>query len=284
MILHLELTNLHTEIKFYIWNQLPEEVKIISNNRNPNHVHSLNQAIDLLEVLAYHGAMGLNELSTKLSIPKTTTYRILCTFEDRGYIKKTGDRKYTLSIKMLQLIRGLIKDNRLVDVSKSEMSELYQKFNETVNIGVLTGSEVMYVSVMESDQSLRASSEVGSTDPFYATSLGKVIAAHLKEKELEFLLETTTLKSLTPNTITDKDDLQKELRKIKENGYAVDNEEICLGIRCFAAPIFNMFDEVEGAISLSGASVRLTEDKVEEIIKDIRETARKISKKMGYDA
>ncbi|WP_088049442.1 IclR family transcriptional regulator [Virgibacillus dakarensis] len=246
-------------------------------------ITSIDKAIDLLEVLSKN-PLNLIELSEILNRPKSSLFRIISTLENRGYIsreKETG--KYCLGMKTLTLTKNLIENNKLSKVSKAEMKDLVRKTGESVNIGTLSFGDVVYVAVEEGIHQLKFTEVIGSTSPFHATAIGKVIAAHLPTEDLNELVRKRELKKITPNTITDKKQLLEELKKVKDNGYAIDDNEVALGAKCIAAPIFDMFGEVEAAISISGSIHRLKPEKIEEVSCLVKQAAINISQQLGYN-
>jgi IclR family acetate operon transcriptional repressor len=126
------------------------------------------------------------------------------------------------------------------------------------------------------------SDHVGAKAPFHSTAVGKAIAAHLPERDVQELIRANGLPAVTPRTIQDPEVFRSELACVRRDGYAVDDEENVLGARCVAAPIFNMHGDVVGAISLSGPIQRLSDAHMRQIALDVRQAAVHISEKLGY--
>lgn len=245
-------------------------------------VNSINKALDVLEALSINETMSLIELADHLKQPKSSLYRIIVTLELRGYITRDEiDGKYCLGFKPLEITKNLLENHSLRDTAMADMRQLSDRYGDTVNLGAWSDGEIVYVEIMEGTYSLRMHETVGSKVPFHATAIGKAIAATLPEEQVRELVKNHGLPPLTERTITDKAVLQRELQNIRQQGYALDDEESVLGARCIAAPIFNMFGNVTGAISLSGAKHRFTEDNLSKMAEDVKQAAKHISAKLG---
>lgn len=252
-------------------------------NKQRYIINSIEKAFDVIETLAVHQSLNLIELSEILDQPKSSVYRILLTLEHRGYIMRDSrDGKYRTGLKFLEISKNILEHNSLRTATSSEMNKLVHKYGDTVNLGVLQEHEIIYIDIREGTNALRMIDDIGSVAPIHASSIGKAIAAHIDEQLLDNILENTKLEALTKNTIIDKNELKKELQTVKDNGYAIDDEEVVRGAKCVAAPIFNLFGQVEGAISLSGAVHRFSDDQINQIIADITQSAKIISQKLGY--
>ncbi len=246
-------------------------------------IQSIDKALDMIELLAEHGSLSLIELTELLEQPKSSTYRIVLTLENRGFISRSDeDGKYCLGYKQLMLTRNLLERNTLRTAALQEMKKLSERYGDTVNLGVLLDGKVLYVEILESTHALRMTDSIGSRSPFHATAIGKTIAAFLKEDIVHSLAEQHGLPALTPYTIHTVERLNEELAVIRQQGYALDNQEIVEGARCVAAPIFDMYGNPLGALSLSGAMHRFKEEDLPDISEQIKSAAAEISKKLGY--
>jgi DNA-binding IclR family transcriptional regulator len=154
---------------------------------------------------------------------------------------------------------------------------------ETVHLAVLNEGEVFYLDKVESPQSIGMRSRVGNKSSAYATGVGKVMLAYLDVGSLEAYLSSTALKAYTTRTITHPVTLRQHLRKIREQGYAIDTGEHEADVKCIAAPVRGENGEVIAGISISGPVFRITQEKVEaEFINAVTETAKAISYRLGY--
>jgi DNA-binding IclR family transcriptional regulator len=246
-------------------------------------INSIEKALDVLEILSQHKSLNLIELATILNKPKSSLFRIISTLEKREYITRNeDDGKYCVGFKPLELTKNLLEGNTLRNCAASEINHLADKYGDTVNLGVLSDGDVLYIEIIEGTYSLRMNESVGSRGPYHATGIGKAIAAFLPAEKLNRLIEEKGFPSYTPNTIQSKEAFLNELAEIKNKGYSIDNEEVVQGARCIAAPVFNLSGKVEGAVSLSGTVHRYPLGTITEVAKDVKLAAANISRKLGY--
>lgn len=263
-----------------------KELKVNQEDSSSNRyvIQSIDKALDVLELLAEHESLSLNELTEQLSQPKSSLYRILLTLELRGFIKHSHDNGYSLGYKHLMLTKKLLEGNSLRDASLPEMKKLSDKYGDTVNLGVLSEGQVIYLEIIEGTYSLRMTDTIGTKCPIHATAIGKAIVAHIPEQDVSKILKQNDMIRFTSKTISEPEVLMEELKKIRLQGYALDNEEMVQGARCLSAPIFDMFGHVVGAISLSGAIHRFHQDQIDTIAADVMKTTQNISSKLGFVA
>lgn len=252
------------------------------DKQNRYTIHSIEKALDLMELLSERESASLIELVELLQQPKSSLYRIILTLENKGFITRSDeDGKYCLGYKHLTITKNLLEKNTLRGSAVPEMHALVDRYGDTVNLGVLADEQVMYLEIIEGTYALRMTDRVGSKAPLHATAMGKVMLAYAKEETRIRLMEGLTMEAITPYTITDRQQLPVELERVRNLGYALDNQEIVEGARCVAAPVFDMFDRLVGAISLSGAIHRLSDDRLPEIAASVRQAADHVSRKLG---
>ena len=190
----------------------------MKNQKESNRytINVVDKALDLLELLAEE-PMNLLEIVERLNQPKSSVYRLITTFEERGYITRVdGDGKYCLDLKLLELTKKLMENNTLLKVARSEMERLAEITGESVNLGVISGKNILYVDVIEGSHPLRFVEKVGSRGPIHCTAIGKILVSNMSETEIINLLEKIEFTKETPKTIDNKDDFLKEIKKIKE--------------------------------------------------------------------
>lgn len=248
-------------------------------------IQAVDHALDLLE--QFHGdvdELGVTELSKRLKLHKNNVFRLLATLESRGYIEQNRvTENYRLGLKTLELGQTFIKQMGLLRQSRPVLEALVRECNETTYVAILKEFHIVYLDVVETDLTVRVVPRVGSRLPAYCTAAGKVQLAYMTEEELENYLPTRELKRYTPNTITDKEEFKKHLKMVAEQGYGVDNEELDVGVRCVGAPIRDYTRRIIGAVSISGPSMRFSEERMEkELIPLVKKAAEEISTKLGY--
>jgi len=247
-------------------------------------IQAVSHALDLLE--QFHDdvdELGVTELSKRLKLHKNNVFRLLATLESRGYIEQNRvTENYRLGLKTLELGQTFIKQMGLLRQSRPVLERLVRECNETTYVAILKESSIVYLDVVETDLTVRVVPRVGARLPAYCTAAGKVQFSYMTEEELDNYLPRD-LKRFTPNTIVDRDELKKQLRQIADQGYAVDNEELDVGVRCVGAPIRDYTRRIIGAVSISGPSMRFSDERMEkELIPLVMKASDEISTKLGY--
>lgn len=247
-------------------------------------VQSIDRALTIMEVLSnFNEGLGVTEISQEVGLHKSTVYRLLSTLIYKGYVVQDMEtNKYKITLKLFELGSKKVEGMDLLSASKEHTRKLMEIVNEVVHLVVRDGNEIVYIDKVEANNTIRMASTIGKRGPMYSTATGKVILANMQEEKCMNILNSSKLEMRTDKTITDIGVLINQLKEIKNKGYAVDDEENELSVRCVGAPIFNRHGEIEGAISVSGPSNRVTEEKVEEIASEVMKYAQLISKEIGY--
>jgi len=245
-------------------------------------VDVVDRAVDVLELLRDVGRpLSLQEISLRLEMVKSSTFRLLCTLERRGYVERLDvNGRYCLGVQWRSFQRGLPAHQPLTEVAVPYMRRLLEQFGETINLGVLREGEVLYLEMLESPHSFRMAAKVGSRSPVHSTALGKAIAAYLLADEVDALI-SRGLPPLTPRTVTSPAAWKRELSRTKARGYAVDNGETELDASCLGAPIFVAGGQVIAAISLSGPASRVRAMQVA-AARSLVERCASISRALGH--
>lgn len=247
-------------------------------------VQSVDRALTILELLSEHiNGLGITEISSKVNLHKSTVHRLLGTLIYKGYVVQDKEvNKYKISLKLYELGIKRIAEADILEASKPYTKALMESLNEVVHLVIRDKNDIIYIDKVEADNTIRMASTIGRRSPLYCTSVGKSMLAFMTNEEVEEVWENSKIEKLTKNTITDFDDFREELAKVKEKGYAEDDEENELGVRCIGAPIFNSSGEIEGAISISGPAIRVTKDKVKEFAEEVKKYADLISRELGF--
>jgi DNA-binding IclR family transcriptional regulator len=248
-------------------------------------IQAVSHALDLLE--QFHDdvdELGVTELSKRLKLHKNNVFRLLATLESRGYIEQNkATENYRLGLKSLELGQTFIKQMGLLRQAKPILEKLVKECNETSYVAIFKEGYIVYLDVVETDLTVRVVSRVGSRLPSYCTAAGKVHLAFMSEEEVDATLSPREMKPYTSTTFTDRQVLKSELQKIAEQGYAIDNEELDPGVRCVAAPIRDYTRRIVGAVSISGPSMRLPDERLEkELIPLIVEASEELSTRLGF--
>jgi IclR family acetate operon transcriptional repressor len=242
----------------------------------------LDRALDVLEALADGTeALGVTELARRVGATKSAAYRILANLERRGYVTKDPTTaRYSLGTRLAYLGQRSLGTFDLRQVARPVLDDLNRRFQETVNLGVLDGDEVVYIDMIESHHGLRMAARVGARDFVHSTALGKAMLAFLSPEAIQRRLQRP-LPPRTAHTITDPALLAAELDRVRARGVAEDHAENELGARCVAAPIFDHAGSVIAAISLSSPESRLDDRRAAEVATAIQAAAQEITRRIG---
>lgn len=243
----------------------------------------LNKSLDLIEAMAHNEAMTVADLSSESGVNKAAAYRILNTLERRGYVVRGPDevRRYMVGPALRSLTQDASSPGDLLVLARPCMKQLWEEFDETVNLGMMSNDQVLYLDILESDQGLRTTVSVGTHDDLHSTALGKAMLATLPPAQSKAMLASKPMEEKTPHTITTIPELMRDLEIIRERGYALDDEENELGARCIAAAIREPRGRVLGAHSVSGPTWRINDRMVDRIGKRLNELSKEISAQLG---
>jgi DNA-binding IclR family transcriptional regulator len=251
------------------------------NNDKYFFINSLAKGMNILELLSENDTLSVVQAGRLMDINRASSHRFLSTLRELGYVDKDENSKYHLTSKLLMLGMKLLDRFEIRKVAQPFMQELAIMFNETINLGFFSGTEIITIDKIDSTEILRMDSGVGGKEPAHCTSMGKAILSYLPDIELEKYFEKSELKAFTINTLTSKDDIKKEILSIREKGYAIDDEEFSMGLRCVGAPIFSHDSNVCYAMSISGPTTRLKSEKIDKIKTELRKIAECLSEKLG---
>jgi IclR family transcriptional regulator, KDG regulon repressor len=245
---------------------------------------SLLRAIDILDLLEENAALSVTEISELLAFPRSTTYKYLavmreCRMVDYDQILE----KHKLGMKLFEL--GTAVQNRIaIDrIAHPYMEELSDLLGETVGLTVVDGNHALYVEKVEpgSSNTMVLLLRKGIRFPLHAGAASKILLAYQQDERIEGFLKTQRLIKYTEKTIADPDKLRKEIRAIRRAGYAFSEEEIDLGVRALAAPIFDHEGKIAAGLVVFGPAQRIDDQKKEKTLKSILECSKKISKSIG---
>ena len=245
---------------------------------------SLDKSLSILNLFdSQNVKLTVTEIASEFDKNPSSLYPILHTLEKHGYLRRDEDKMYKLGLAFARKGGLVLEQLDLSSEAKSELEKLRDKAQETVHLGYLNDDEIVYVDKVEYTGGMRMYSSPGKTAPLHATALGKAILAHISQAHREDLLSRIELTSQTEKTITSEEGLRQELRRIREQGYAVDDEEFEEGIRCIASPIHRHNGEVDAAVSITGLSAQMKGSDIEEKADLVKHYARKISARLGHE-
>ncbi|HZG05327.1 MAG TPA: IclR family transcriptional regulator [Streptomyces sp.] len=237
-------------------------------------VQSLERAFDLLERMADAGGeVGLSELAGSSGLPLPTIHRLVRTLVACGYVRQQANRRYALGPRLIRL--GESASRLLGAWARPHLARLAEETGETANMALLDGDEVVYVAQAPSRHSVRMFTEVGRRVLPHSTGVGKALLAHLPDGEVRALLARTGMPAVTERTITSPEVFLAALEQVRESGYAVDDNEQEVGVRCIAVPVPGA--PTAAAISVSGPAGRVTDAARDRFVPLLQETARDLS-------
>jgi DNA-binding IclR family transcriptional regulator len=251
----------------------------------PGGVQSLVRAFALLEAMsAAPSEVGIAELAKQVALHVSTVHRLLATLVRLGYVRQSPQTgRYGLGAKTFHLAHAYLGHLDLRRAVRPVLLELSQATGETANLVILDEGEALYLDKVESPRSLQIFSRIGRRAPLHCTAAGKVLLA-FREREAKAVLTRERFEPLTRRTITSREQLLRELEKVREQGFGLDLEECEAGARCIAAPVHGPIEEAVAAISVSGPVVRMPMKRVQAVTADVVAAARRVSEQIGWQA
>lgn len=249
-----------------------------------NKLKSLIRALRLLKLFAQRKNWSINELIIALEFHKSTVQRLVTTLESEGFIERVYPHKgiYQLGPQILHLGNVASHSNDLRTIAQPYLAQLCDKTQETTHLCVVSESQCYYLEKIDSPQSIRLVTFVGQRMPLHSTGVGKALMSGMSIKQIDKVIAEQGLKGFTVHTITDRDKLLEEIARIRKAGVSFDREEMETGLRCVAAPIFESAGNVVAAVSISGPSQRMDDQKLMDFSILVKETALQISERLGY--
>jgi IclR family KDG regulon transcriptional repressor len=247
-------------------------------------VASVSRALAILRCFTpSRTVLGVSEVARMLEMHKSTTYRLLVTLEREQFLYQVEPGRYALSYTVLELATAVSGSGGIREVVLEQLGELVAQTGETAHLAVLDDGEVLYLEKVEGTWSLRMPSAVGRKVPINCTALGKVLLSGLAPDKLKEAARSRKWEAVTPHTVTDPKKLESIARRVGEEGFAVDREEIELGLLCIAAPIRDDVGEICAGISISGPISRI-DPHLPTYVSHVKAAADAISSRLGAQA
>lgn len=252
----------------------------MKNLSHHDEVGVLIKSMNLLVCLA-EAPMTVAELSDRTGISKPTVYRILHTLDSGGFVLREQDnRKYILGPALIGLGRATTNFRYLINFARPTLIELSKKYDETVNLGVLNHSKVIYLSTFESRQQLRVTVPMTIENNALTTALGKAILSAMEEESSSKIISNMYAAMVKQTSCHTQAEFIEHIREIKSHGFAIDNEDDAIGFRCVAAPILNLSGVPIAAISISAPTVRISLKEIMKIGEDLVDICNNLSRTM----
>ncbi|MDP4088782.1 MAG: IclR family transcriptional regulator [Bacillota bacterium] len=246
---------------------------------------SVAKMFEIIEAMAgSKGPMRLQDISIEVNYPASTVLRMLSSLMENGYVTQNPETsKYSLSLKFCKIGEAVKSQFSIREVVRPFLEELSERCHESACLAIEHDMTVVYLDVVEGqDKMLRTLQRIGKNAPLHSTGIGKLLLLNYDSAALDNFIRVKGLQQLTCNTLTTKEALLDELDKVRNLGYAFDNEECELGAKCIAAPIRDYSGKVISGISVSGPISRMNSENSKNIIQNLLEISDSISDKLGY--
>ena len=236
-------------------------------------IQSLARGLKILNLLATaRDEVGITELAEYLKVDKGSASRLVQTLAKYGYAEKNLDtQRYRLGPQVVKLSQSLLSGMSLRDEAKPCLRQLVDSTNECAHLAILARGQAFYLDQVQSPATLQVNTDIGTLAPLHCTALGKVLQAFGN------VPGPAELHAYTPRTITDPELLETHMERVRRQGYALDDEEYTIGVRCAAAPVYDISGKVVGAIGISGPANRMTLEHLPDLAAKVVEVAQALS-------
>lgn len=246
-------------------------------------IQSIDRALDIIEVLsAESSGLGVTEIASRIHLPKSTTSRIISTLAARGYLSRNAVGNYQIGLKLISAVSCYINSLELQTEARPYVAKITGELGLTCHLGMLDGSEVVYIEKMDVFSNVRLYSQIGIHVPSYSCSLGKCLLSNYSAADVRRLMTGVRFERFTDRTIGSVEELIADLDRVRKRGWAIDDEESEIGHRCLGTPIYDYRGDIIAAISASGPTGIFTKDRIEPVAAYMKAQAMEISRSMGY--
>ncbi|CAJ1002408.1 MULTISPECIES: IclR family transcriptional regulator [Bacillales] len=247
-------------------------------------IQAVERALKILDLFDEQVTeLKITEISERMQLHKSTVHSLLKTLQVHGYIDQNPENgKYRLGMKLFERGHYVIHGLDIRKIAKRYLVDLSMKTGQTTHLVILDDKEGVYIDKVEGPMATILYSRIGRRIPVHSSAVGKVLVAFLPEEELRYILDGYQYVPQTPNTITNEQAFRQELEKVRQAGYAVDNQENEPGVRCIAVPIRNHKGQVVAAVSISTLVSRVDDHMLMEFLGMLKPAAEEMSQQMGY--
>jgi len=253
------------------------------NGDSSGQVQSLCRALSILNVIADddHG-MTMTDISQRAALPMSTTHRLLTTLQHERYVRYDNDQSlWKMGVQAFIIGNAFVSSRDVIATSRPLMAALMEKSGETVNLAVIDQGECIYLAQVECRQMMRVQAKPGSRVPIHSSAVGKALLAAMPVEKAKKFIQMREFERATDNTVIDQKALCKEIEEVRDIGFAYDDEEHCIGLRCVASAIYDEFGEPIAAVSLSGPMARVGDERFPVLGDMVKECAAEITAAMG---
>ncbi|MBM7840696.1 DNA-binding IclR family transcriptional regulator [Alkalihalobacillus xiaoxiensis] len=249
-------------------------------------VQSVTRALSILNVLAEHpNGIKITSLAKELDLSKATVHRLLTTLITENFVRQDPDtERYKMGYQIVSLATHFLSNSEMIEIAKPHLKQLSIDINETVHLCIEDQGQVLYIDKIESTQPIALYSRIGTRAPMYCTAVGKVLLSGMPDERYEKIVAETTFEKITSHTLLSPELLEREMKQVKEEQFAIDEQEITEGVRCVALPLFNFKGDIVASFSVAGPINRVTKQFIHEtLIEKMKQTSATISRELGFD-
>ena len=243
---------------------------------------SIKRTVQVLDLLARRGPLGVRAIAQQLKLPLGSTHRILLDLEGESVVERTPPGEWELSYRMLEITGLQLERIQLPHLARPVTEQLADTTGETVHLSAPSGAETVCIDKVQTNFQLQLSTRVGSHGPMYCTGSGKAILAFMTPEEQARLIAASAMRTVTPYTITSPAALRRDLERTRRRGFSLDHEEAVVGIHCIGVPILNHLGRPVGAISVSGASPKAEGPALDALVAKVKGAGSYVSRRLGH--
>lgn len=241
-------------------------------------IQAVDRAVDLLQLLARGGGATLSDLARDVGLPPSSVHRVLATLETHRLVEfYEATQVWTVGVEAFRIGSAFAHRGSLVDVGRGVIHRLMEETGETANLAIADGADVVFLSQADTPNPIRAFFRAGTRTEMHASGIGKALLAEMRPAEVDRRLRRAEMKGFTTTTLTTPEALHADLERIRARGWSLDDEERHLGMRCVAAPIFDIHGEPVAGVSVSGPTARLGDPRLPDIGARVRAAADEIT-------
>lgn len=245
-------------------------------------VQALDRALDILRLLSEVDEASLTDIALRSGMAPSTAHRLLMTMQQHGVVDfDDASQNWMVGVEAFRIGSSFVRRTRVVDAGRDVLRELMLTTGETANMANADGGDVVFLSQVETHEEIRAFFRPGTRGPMHASGIGKALLAEMSRSDVEAVLHAKGLQTFTQITLSSPGALFDDLDVIRQRGWSIDDEERTIGMRCIAAPIFNAHGEAVAGISVSGPTVRMTDEKLSEFGPLVKRAAAKVTAAIG---
>jgi len=242
---------------------------------------SIRRVIQVVDLLAGKGALGVRAISQQLKLPVGSVHRLLIDLSEEQVVERTEEGAWRLSYRLLAITDKQLDGVRFPRLARSFCEHIAEETRETVNVNIISGLACVCIDKVRGSQGMQLDLPIGSRAPLYCGGSAKAMLAFAADALIERVLDEP-MTAFTPNTIVDPEALRRELAVVRKRGYSVDDQEMVMGVFCVGMPIVDRTGRAVGAISVSGPSPKQAGKRMKPLVDLLADATSKVSRRLGY--